>query len=193
MNPKSQLSLIEYRTDRGIDQPKTLFGGSLLTSHPKIRRPLRTNLPVHVVLRSAFSTLKLPKNSGKIQKQLFKSAKKYGIKIYSFANVGNHLHILIKLSKLRFWSPFIRELTSLIAQIARPNHGNNHRNKDQNQKISSLKFWKHRPFTRIVDGWRKPFQVIKNYIYLNKIEAQGHISRRDVKTLQDFRKLILDG
>jgi|FLYM01.1.fsa_nt_gi REP element-mobilizing transposase RayT len=161
-------------------QPKQVFGGSLLTSHPKIKRPLKTTLPIHLGLKANQARMRLPKNFKSVHQLIYSTAKKYGIKIYSYANVGNHLHLLIKLSQLNLWAAFIRELTSKIAAVVGP-------------PANGDKFWKYRPFTRIINGWKKAFVTMKNYIYLNKIEAEGHIKRSEVKTLRDLRELIFDG
>jgi putative transposase len=174
------------------------FGGSLLRSNPKTQRPLSTKDPIHLILRSSVGGMRRPKNYGAIHKQLYKSAKKYGIKIYSYSNVGNHLHLLIKLSKRSFWAPFIREVTSRIAFIAqkvsdRSVHKSHSRLSLDKSADKKIKFWKYRPFTRIIGGWKKAFLTVKNYIYLNKLEARGLISRSQIKTLKELRQFVLDG
>ncbi len=196
-------------------KPKDEFGGSLLKgNNPKVKRPLSTTLPLHLCLRSNFSTLRLPKNYGKVHKEIYRCAKKYGIKIYKYANVGNHIHLLIRLTKLKLWAKFIRELTSNIAKITNKNINQRITNGVTNREIKSdqkknekdlntnrvlehtkseKKFWKHRPFTRIIQGWRKAFKTMKDYVYLNQIEAEGHISRKDIKTLKDLRILLDSG
>lgn len=97
------------------------------------------------------------------------------MRLYEFANVGNHLHLLIKLPNRRSWNAFIRELTGRIAQ--------------QVEKEPGTAFWKHRPFTRIVRGWKKAYQTAKEYVRLNILEAEGRINRRDTKTLKDLRMI----
>jgi hypothetical protein len=55
------------------------------------------------------------------------------------------------------------------------------------------KYWKHRPFTRIVRGWRKAFRLACDYVELNILEAEGFISRRQTQTLRDLRAIWRDG
>ncbi len=206
VNPKKPKQLSFDSKD--FFKPNAEFGGSLLKSHPNTKRPLSTALPLHLCLRANFSTLRLPKNYGKVHKEIYRCAKKYGIKIYKYANVGNHLHLLIRLTKLKLWAKFIRELTSSIAKIAnksinqRITSGITNRQiksdqsaneRDQIESKGEKKFWKHRPFTRIIQGWGKAFKTMKDYVYLNQIEAEGHISRKDIKTLKDLRHLFDDG
>src|SRR3954468_20470221 len=118
---------------KGLEKPNTKFGGSLLKSHPKSNRPLSTKLPIHLVLRARKSVLRTTKHFAPTHQAVYQTAKKYGVRIYEYANVGNHLHILMKLSKMHLWAAFIRELTGRIAQ-------------QQEEKG----FWLHRPFTRVV-------------------------------------------
>ena len=37
--------------------------------------------------------------------------------------------------------------------------------------------WRHRPFSRVVRGWRA-YKIVRNYIQLNEKEALGHIPYR---------------
>lgn len=84
----------------------TLAHGGSLRNKRKGRgsRPLATRHEIHHVLRSSkakgtWSFLR-PKNRALIDKILKKFALKYGIKIVSLANVGNHLHSKILLASL---------------------------------------------------------------------------------------------
>lgn len=40
--------------------------------------------------------------------------------------------------------------------------------------------WKHRPFTRVVKGW-KAYRIVRNYIQLNEKEALGVIPYRKTR------------
>ena len=162
-------------------QTRAFFGGSSLKGNARCKRPLDTRLPIHLVLRADVSgnlSMRNPRSFGVVNGAVTRVAKKYGVRVYEYANVGNHLHILIKLTKLALWGAFIRELTGRIAQFMKVT-----------LKIEQ-KFWLYRPFTRIIRGWKKPFTTAKQYIELNIIEAEGHISRQEIKTLKDLRLLL---
>jgi hypothetical protein len=90
--------------------------------------------------------------------------------MYEYANVGNHLHLLIKLPHIRAWKAFIREVTGRIALFARRSGG-------RQKRVQP--FWRHRPFTRIVRGWKKAYRLAKDYVVLNQLEGEGLISRRE--------------
>lgn len=155
------------------------FGGSMLKSHPKTRRPLDSKLPIHLTLRAQRSCLRTPTTIGKVNTIVQTTARRYGVRIYSYVNVGNHLHLLIKISKRARWAAFIRDLCGQIALFVR---------KSLNF-ASTESFWLYRPFTRVVQGWRRAFKIAKSYLYLNQLEADGMISRGETKTLKDLRAL----
>jgi hypothetical protein len=158
----------------GFKRPKDAFGGSLLKGNPKTKRPLESKLPILLTLRANKSAMRLPKTIGKVDQMVYGIAKKHGVTIYEYANVGNHLHILIKISRVGRWAPFIRELTGRIAQVI------------------GLR-WMVRPHTRIVRGWRKAYKIAKEYVNLNILEAEGFIKRSETRTLRDLRVLLGDG
>jgi putative transposase len=151
------------------------FGGMLLKGNAKVKRPLSTKEPIHLVLKShlAFGgrSFLLKKNYGKIDSIIRRSAKSNGIKIYHFVNVGNHLHLVIKVDRknattgrLAFRS-FIRSVTGLVARHvvgAERNDG------------KGIKFWQSRPFTRIL-SWGRDFNFIARYMGKNSAQAKfGH-------------------
>ncbi len=165
-------------------KPKDCFGGSLLkNSNAKTKRPLESKLPIHLVLRSKSSVLRLPKTFAKVNDCVGVIARKHGVRIYKYSNVGNHLHLLIKIVRVGAWAAFIRELSGRIAQVAQGLGG----------QEKGRKFWTQRPFTRIVRGWREAFQIAKQYIALNELEANGFISRKETKSLKDLRMIFALG
>lgn len=162
-------------TGKGFAKPGDSFGGALLKGNPKRKRPLESKLPIHLTLRATKSTLRTPKTQILVAELVYGTAKKYGVTIYQFANVGNHLHVLIKISRVGRWSAFIRELTGRIAQVVSTAVG------------LSGAFWLYRPHTRIVRGWNRAYKTAKLYVHLNWLQAEGFISRKDTKTLKDLR------
>jgi len=60
-----------------------------------------------------FKTIKI------VDEQVADICKKHGVRLYQYANVGNHLHLLIKIPGREAWAAFIRELSGRIAQIVR--------------------------------------------------------------------------
>jgi REP element-mobilizing transposase RayT len=112
----------------------------------------------------------------KIQLILQKFSAKYGVTLLSVANVGNHLHIHLKLSNRRTYSPFIRAITSAIAMAA----SGTSRWCTKAQK-GIRKFWDYRPFTKVVES-HQYFLNLKDYVQINKFEGQGY-SRSSARAL----------
>jgi REP element-mobilizing transposase RayT len=171
---------LEFRTSAFI-KPKDSFGGAALKGNPRSARPLDSKLPVHLTLRAKKSVLRLPKTFGLVENLIDQISKKYGVKIFKRANVGNHLHLVIQV-KTALWARFIRELTGRIAQII----------KELGLAVESG-FWLYRPHTRIVRSWKKAFQTALAYVELNRLEAEGFINRKETKTLRDLRMIWADG
>ncbi len=168
---------------KGFIKPEDSFGGSLLKGNPKGKRPMDSKLPIQLTMRANRSVLRLHKTLGPVNEIIRTTAKKHGVKVYDFANVGNHIHAVIKIFNLQSWPAFIRELTGRIAQVVGElvNYDND------------KGFWLYRPHTRIVRGWQKAFKIAKRYIYLNQLEAEGFISRKESKTLRDLKLICGDG
>lgn len=147
---------------------KKIFGGSLLKkSHAKIARPISTKEAMHIVLRSSLAKGKysmLEKNRARrIKETIEAQAKRFQIQIYEFANVGNHIHLLVKAYHRDLFKGFLRAIAGLIARIALG---------VERGKAKALKFWDQRPFTRIV-SWKKDFERVKDYVVQNFDEALG--------------------
>ena len=159
------------------------FGGALLKkSNAKTKRPLSTKHAIHVVLRSSKAkgewSLRSLKNQKTVEKLTRNLAKKYSIKIYEYANVGNHLHLLIKLNNRFTFNPFIRALSGSIALKVT---GSN--------KLKALKekFWDYRPWTRVVE-WKKAYSIAKDYVIQNHLEVMGLIPYKPRNYSKYFRR-----
>ncbi len=167
----------------GLKRPQDAFGGSLLKgNNAKVKRPLDSKYPIHLVLRGVRGGMRLPKCHLAINKILDECGHKYGIRIYSRSNVGNHLHLIIKLARISNWAHFIREVAGRVGLLMR----------SVGATSMGESYWAERPFTRIVRSWGKAFKTLKEYVYLNQLEANGFISRRETRTLRELRLLLAD-
>lgn len=161
-----------------LKKQKSDYGGTLQKKR-KGRigpRPLATKHSMHLVLRSSKAkgeqSFRHSKNRNHIERITTKFAKKYGVRILSLANVGNHLHYHIQLTQRLTYKPFIRALTSAIAMAVtgtsrwRPL-----------KKTRRDCFWDYRPFTRIVFGL-KAFLALRDYVEVNQLEGLGVFRER---------------
>jgi putative transposase len=160
---KAQLALLK-------DLPKA-YGGELLKKRAgRVRgRPLDSRNTMHLSLRSsrARGDWSFWKHKTEITGILRKFSGKYGIRILSFANVGNHLHIHLKLGSIHTYRPFIRAITSAIVSVVTgANRWHPLKAKPNDH------FWDYRPFSRVVIGFRA-FLHLREYIRINELEGFG--------------------
>ncbi len=146
------------------------FGGSNLTSNPKMKRPISLKRSSHLVMRSLFAkgAQSFLKFDREIQNIINRQSKQHGVRVYRLANAGNHIHMVIRPRSRRAYQAFIRSTTGLIARLVIG---------AQRGSAKNLKFWENRPFTRIVE-WGQDYREIMAYLMRNKFEALGFIPYR---------------
>lgn len=116
----------------------------------------------------------LGNNKLKVEKLVGTISNRFHVKIVRFANVGNHLHLVVKLplrgtASRKQYSKWIRLLTSRLAfKIGGSKKGEPF--KDENGE--RIKFWDAIPFSRVIRGGRR-WNSIERYVLKNEIEAQG--------------------
>src|ERR1700683_2607538 len=75
-------------------------GGEINKGKRKLHRPFDSTKALHVTLRSSKARGKYyfmrPQNRKEIERKLYLYAEKFGVRVFRFANSGNHLHILLK-------------------------------------------------------------------------------------------------
>jgi REP element-mobilizing transposase RayT len=164
---------------KGIRQ----FGGKLLKGNAKRARPLSTKEAIHLVLKSQQAvgsrSMLRPKNARVIERTIRKNARTFGISIYHYVNVGNHLHLVIRLTHLRLYQPFIRATTGTIARhVAQRQRGRGLRGSGAGVGAGAgatrakQNFWVARPFTRLV-AWGRDYSRIKRYMIKNQNQARA--------------------
>ncbi len=153
-------------------ETKKFYGGSLMTTRKgrEGARPLDTKNSMHIVLRSskAKGAWAFTNHRREVKNILQKFCGKYGIKLIDFANVGNHLHLHIKLGNRQTYRPFIRAITAAIMMSVT---GVNRWSKTS-AKLIENKFWDFRPYSRVVMSWRATLNL-RDYFAFNRIEAMG--------------------
>jgi REP element-mobilizing transposase RayT len=176
------------------------YGGDLQTTRKGRQgpRPLSSQHTMHFVLRStkAVGPYSFKRHRGAIQNILQKFATKYGLQLLSMANVGNHLHLHLKLSRGRIidrhtlnnrqlYQRFICAVSSAIMMtttgISRWN---------QKAKTWTGRFWDRRPFSRIVKGFIDNLRLT-DYIRINKFEGFGY-DRGEATFMVSYKKLSLE-
>ena len=148
------------------------YGGELRKTRKgrATARPLAYRQTMHVVLRASLAkgewSFRRAKNYKNVCRLVEKFAVMYEVHILSMANVGNHLHLHVKFVNRPTYNAFIRALSGAIVMAVT---GRNRWTKKTKEK---LKFWDHRPYSRIVLSLRH-FLNLKDYVAENQLEGQG--------------------
>jgi hypothetical protein len=174
----------------GLSQ-STAHGGDIGRGKRKIARPFDPRRPMHLVLRSSRATgewsFLRPRHRDRVDRLIARIAAKYGIRVHLFANVGNHLHLLVSmdlqkvnrtgalprigqthwaLDRTRF-SSFLRELAGAIA-FAVTGAG-------KTRPVG--RFWDGLAFSRVLH-WGRDLESARRYAMKNLFEAAGLWNRK---------------
>lgn len=149
-----------------LQKPRTEHGGSLAKGKRKCARPIATRTPIHIVLRSSRAksewSLLNARNRKATAGLVSTLAKTYGVRVYSYANVGNHLHLLVSVKRRESLRTYMRVLTQAIMFAV------------TGAKKGTPKgpFWDASYYSRL-SAWGKPFLSLKRYLLKNRMEAFG--------------------
>ena len=94
-------------------------GGALARGKRKTARPVDPKQAMHIVLRSSrargdWSMLRT-RHRDRVDTLARKIAERHGVRLYRYANVGNHLHLLVKTPTRTAFRNFLRDLAGTIA------------------------------------------------------------------------------
>lgn len=168
----AQLNLDLHNIRSQIGKP---FGGARIKAHPKVKRPFSRKHLIHMILKSSYAkgahSFLHPKNVKWVNQMVRTLAKKFGVEIRDYVNVGNHLHILIKSPHRSCVTKFLRTLAGLLPRGLL---------KCEKGRPLGFDFWDGRPFTKIIAVGFKPFRHIANYFNKNRRQAQCQVEGFDI-------------
>ncbi len=154
-------------------------GGELAKGKRKTQRPFDPKQALHVVLRSSKARGELsmlrPQHCNHIATLLDRLKKRWDVSVYRYANVGNHLHLLIRCRSRVSWQGFIRELAGGVAMIVTGAKKGAAlvRTKTKDGAVNAQRgFWDHLVFSRIVNFGRD-FEGVALYVLKNLWEGCG--------------------
>jgi REP element-mobilizing transposase RayT len=112
------------------------------------------------------------------QKILNEKARKFGISIADQANVGNHIHLKIRITSRVSFQKFLKSITALIAR-----------------KITGARrgkpfgrFWQGLAYTRVLKSYTEELNL-KGYFHANRSEAEYGAEARE-RVLKAFNNWI---
>ncbi|MBI2604712.1 MAG: transposase [Deltaproteobacteria bacterium] len=145
------------------------FGGSLVKGNPREPRPISIRRPIHIVMRSSHAkgerSFLAASRARKIERLVHRLGDHAGVRVYRYANSGNHLHLLVVTRSRKAFRAYLRAISGIIARMTLG---------VERGKALGLKFWDARPFTRIVE-WGREFRAVCRYVAQNTLEALGFI------------------
>ncbi len=151
-------------------------GGDTRKGRRKIQRPFDPKRPLHLTLKSSRArgalSLLSPSRKGHVLELAHAIAARHDVRVYRFANVGSHLHLLVQARTRTSFQSFLREFAGRIAILV-----------TGAIKGRPAKFWDGLVWTKIVE-WGRQFQHAARYILLNFLEAGGHRDRELLARLE---------
>ncbi len=124
-------------------------------------RPIAIKKPMHLVLKSSHArgskSFLHPDRALKIQLIIRKQERRFGVKVYEYANSGNHLHLVVRPRSRVAFQGFLRSISGLIARETLLNVKNEtERSAKQNRILLSKE----------ITGNSKPIKLTENILNL---------------------------
>jgi len=146
-----------------LDLRRAEHGGEYGRGRRKGERPVSTRRPMHVVLTShrAAGPLSLRRYDRMVRSVLRDMAHRFDIRVYDFANVGNHLHLVIRARRREHFQNFLRSFAGIVAR----------RVTGARRACPSGRFFEHLAWSRVV-AWGRDYLGVRHYVFRNRIEAE---------------------
>jgi len=158
-----QLSIFDRRMQSEL--ARTEHGGDLRRGKRKLERPVSTRRPMHLVLtsRRARGPWSLRKHDRAVRDVLRRMARRFGVRIYDFANVGSHLHLVLRVRRREAFQGFVRSFAGIVARLVT--------GAERGRRCG--RFFDGLAWTRVV-SWGRDYWGLRHYVFRNQIEgAEG--------------------
>jgi REP element-mobilizing transposase RayT len=154
------------------DLARNGYGGEGVRGRRKVERPVSTRRPIHITLHSrrARGAWSLRRNEQAVRDALHACAARSGIKVYDFANVGTHVHLLVRARRREAFQAFLRSFAGIVARAVTGAR--------RGRPLAAGPFWSALAWSRVV-SWGRDYRGVRHYIFLNRIEGEyGPAARR---------------
>ena len=144
---------------------RTTHGGDVRAGRRKLERPVSTRRPMHVVLTShrARGPWSLRKHDRVVRDVLRRMARRFDVRVYDVANVGSHLHLVVRARRRDGFQGFLRSLTGIVAR----------RVTGAARGRPAGRFFDGLAWSRVV-SWGRDFWGLRHYVFRNQVEgAEG--------------------
>jgi len=155
-----------------FDISRTGHGGRESRGHRKGERPVSVRRPMHVTLHShrARGPWSLRRHERVVSEAMRSCAARAGVRVYDFANVGSHIHLLLRARKREAFQAFLRSFAGIVARRVTGSK--------KGRPLQGGPFWSGLAWSRLV-AWGRDYWGVRHYIFRNHLEAaQGPAIRR---------------
>jgi REP element-mobilizing transposase RayT len=151
-----------FGPDVHAELKRTAHGGAVGRGRRKLERPVSTRRPMHVVLSSerARGPWSLRRHERAVRGALREMARRFGVRVYDFANVGTHLHLLVRARRRQAFQAFLRSFAGLVAR----------RVTGARRGRPSGRFFSGLAWSRVV-AWGRDYLGVRHYVFRNQIEG----------------------
>lgn len=161
---------------------RTTHGGARTRGKRKQERPLSTKSWIHLVLKSDKAVGKLSflnnRNQPFVERTLKQKGKGFGVKVAELVNVGNHVHLKIKIFSRATFPQLLRSMTTRIARYVT----------GARRGKPFGRFWQGLAFTRVLKTQLEELRL-RGYLEANRREAAGSYETRE-QYLVRFNKWV---
>ena len=156
---------LQSPSEKREQKRRVTHGGEISRGKRKLKRPLSTKQWIHLVLKSDKANGKLSllaaRNAKWIDRLINTKARKFGVEVKDFVNMGNHIHFEIRIINRMGFQNFLRSVTTMIAR-----HVTGAR---KGKKFG--KFWKDLAFTRVITSYME-LSHLQKYFTGNRIQLR---------------------
>ena len=165
-----------FKKNREFAPGRISHGDDSCIGKRKLARPFKRHCAIHLVLKSDVATGPLNmlnwKNKVVVDQIIAEQSKKFGVKIHSHQNVGNHIHCIASAGIKENFTRFLKAVAGLIAKAILPG--------------GVGRFWTKPPFTRLING-KRDFTIVSEYIAKNRVEAEsGKAARIEIEEQEEL-------
>src|SRR5260221_2176113 len=163
-----------FAHDLQAELARTEHGGAVRRGRRKLERPVSVRRQMHVVLTSqrARGPWSLRKHERTVRDALRAMARRFGVRVYDYANVGTHLHLLVRARRRETFQAFLRSFAGIVARRVTGAR----RGKPTGRFFSGL------AWSRVV-AWGRDYLGVRHYVFRNQIE--GALGARVRRALEE--------
>src|SRR5260221_8265222 len=163
-----------FSRDIHAELTRTEHGGAVRRGRGKLESPVSVGRTMHVVMTSqrARGPWSLRKHERAVREALRAMARRFGIRVYDFANVGTHLHLLLRARRREEFQAFLRSFAGMVAR----------RVTGARRGRPSGRFFSGLAWSRVV-AWGRDYIGVRHYVFRNEIE--GALGARVRRALEE--------